>query len=290
MIISYIALIGRILLLALERIVVRILGNNEGDLYKNIGSTFLFFFIGAIFLLPFNFTVKIDSFSFLFPCYLSSLLYSIGAVSYVSSLATGETSLVTPINSLNSLILLILSFIFLGEAITITKFFGIIIIIIGLSILKKAESPIKALIYILKDKACKLMFVYVMLQSFGRILDKYFFVTVHPIVYSTVLYLFVSLNLLIFLLIKGKGDSIKSVFKEKKKISIFSGALNGFSYLFLLIALNNIQLSIAEPLTQISMILTLVFSYLFFKENIKEKIPGSILILIGGWLLLYNFN
>ncbi|WP_279222282.1 hypothetical protein [Anaerophilus nitritogenes] len=38
----------------------------------------------------------------------------------------------------------------------------------------------------------------------------------------------------------------------------------------------------------IAMIITMILSYIFFKENIKEKIPGSILILAGAWLLLWN--
>ncbi|MFN1845362.1 hypothetical protein ACK2FW_21390 [Clostridioides difficile] len=41
-----------------------------------------------------------------------------------------------------------------------------------------------------------------------------------------------------------------------KGFSILSGAINGYSYLALLIALN-LELSIAEPFSQVSMIITL---------------------------------
>lgn len=288
MIISYIALAVRILLLSVERIVVRLLGNEDGDSDNNIAATFLFFFIGGVLLLPFNLFVKIENLKFLLPCYISSIVYSAGFVAYVTSLATGETSLVTPINSLNALFLMIMSSIFLGEFITVTKFLGIVIILIGLSILKKMESPLKSILFILNDKPCKLMLLFVLLQSIGRILDKYFYVSTSPILYSTVLYFFISFNIYIYLLMKRKEKSIVHVFINKKAISIISGAINGYSYLFLLIALNHIELSIAEPVTQVSMIITMIFSHIYFKESIKEKIPGSILIFIGGWLLLYN--
>lgn len=56
---------------------------------------------------------RVSDWSFLIPYYISSLVYSIGSVAYVTSLATGEVSLVTPINSLNSLFLLLLLVIFL---------------------------------------------------------------------------------------------------------------------------------------------------------------------------------
>ncbi len=55
----------------------------------------------------------------------------------MTSLATGEVSLVTPINSLNSLFLLLLSVIFLGEGLSLAKVAGIIIMIGGVFILKK---------------------------------------------------------------------------------------------------------------------------------------------------------
>ncbi|MEN7721931.1 EamA family transporter, partial [Clostridioides difficile] len=91
---------------------------------------------------------------------------------------------------------------------------------------------------------------------------------------------------IVFLAFKKKQKIICEIFTNKKGLSILSGAINGYSYLALLIALNNLELSIAEPFSQVSMIITLILAHFIFKENIKEKIPGSILILIGGWLLL----
>ncbi|ENY8355724.1 EamA family transporter [Clostridioides difficile] len=286
MILSYFALLIRVVLLAFERVVVRLLGDEEGDIYKNIASSFLFFFIGGVCLLPFSIMDRVSDWSFLIPCYISSLVYSIGSVAYVTSLATGEVSLVTPINSLNSLFLLLLSVIFLGEGLSLAKVAGIIIMIGGVFILKKVSSFLKNVSVIFNNLPCRLMFLYIFLQSVGRVLDKAFFVQVSPILYSTILYFFVGLNLFIFLAFKKKQKIICEIFTNKKGLSILSGAINGYSYLALLIALNNLELSIAEPFSQVSMIITLILAHFIFKENIKGKIPGSILILIGGWLLL----
>jgi uncharacterized membrane protein len=123
----------------------------------------------------------------------------------------------------------------------------------------------------------------------GRIIDKYYLPNAHPITYSTILYFFIAFNLLVILLIRGKTKFILKVFNKKPGLSITSGLINGFSYLFLLYAMQQIDLSLAEPLTNLSLVLTLLFSLLFFKENIIEKIPGSILILLGGWFLYLNF-
>jgi uncharacterized membrane protein len=94
---------------------------------------------------------------------------------------------------------------------------------------------------------------------------------------------------MVILLIRGKTKTILKVFNKKPILSITSGIINGFSYLFLLYAMQQIDLSLAEPLTNLSLVLTLLFSLLFFKENIMEKLPGSILILLGGWFLYLNF-
>ncbi len=49
MILSYFALLIRVVLLAFERVVVRLLGDEEGDIYKNIASSFYFLYRRSMF-------------------------------------------------------------------------------------------------------------------------------------------------------------------------------------------------------------------------------------------------
>ena len=265
------------------------LGDRQGNIDYNLSATFLFFIFGAIILLPLAVFIPVNNLIFLLPCYGSSLLYTIYSYSFVTSLATGETSLVTPIYSLNGLILLIFSFLFLAEPFTLTKIIGVILMIVGVSLLKNIRNPLYSIGYIITDIPSRMMFLAVTSQCLGRIIDKYYLPNVHPITYSTILYFFIALNLLVILLIKRKANTILKVFHEKPIVSITSGLINGFSYLFLLYAMQQIDLSLAEPLTNLSLVLTLLFSFLFFKENVIEKLPGSILILLGGWFLYLNF-
>jgi uncharacterized membrane protein len=269
--------------------VVRLLGDRQGNIDYNLSATFLFFIFGALILTPMAVFIPIKNIIFLLPCYGSSLLYTVYSYSFVTSLATGETSLVTPIYSLNGLILLIFAFLFLSEPFTITKIIGVILMIIGVSLLKDVRNPFYSVRYIISDIPSRMMFLAVTSQCLGRIIDKYYLPNVHPITYSTILYFFIAFNLLIILLIRGKTRTILKVFNKKPGLSITSGLINGFSYLFLLYAMQQIDLSLAEPLTNLSLVLTLLFSLLFFKENIIEKLPGSILILFGGWFLYLNF-
>ena len=265
------------------------LGDRQGDIDINLAATFLFFIFGAIILTPLAVFIPIKSLSFLLPCYASSILYTVYSYSFVTSLATGETSLVTPIHSLNGLILVTFSSLFLSEPFTITKILGVLLMIVGVSLLKDIMNPFFSIKYIFTDIPSRFMFFAITSQSLGRIIDKYFLPGVHPITYSTVLYFFISFNLILILFLRGRTGVILDVFRNKPVLSIFSGFTNGFSYLFLLYALLQIDLSIAEPITNLSLVLTLLFSVVFFRENILEKIPGTALILIGGWFLYLNF-
>jgi len=265
------------------------LGDRQGNIDYNLSATFLFFIFGAMILTPLAFFIPIKNLIFLFPCYGSSVLYTVYSYYFVTSLATGETSLVTPIYSLNGLILIIFSFFFLSEPFTLTKIIGVILMIVGVSLLKDIRNPFYSVRYIITDIPSRMMFLAVTSQCLGRIIDKYYLPNVHPVTYSTILYFFIAFNLLVILLIREKTKTILKVFKKKPIISIISGLINGFSYLFLLYAMQQIDLSLAEPLTNLSLVLTLLFSLLFFKENVIEKIPGSFLILLGGWFLYLNF-
>ncbi len=288
MVVAYSFLFLRIIFLAVERITVKKLGDFEGNMEKNIAATFLFFFIGALSLAPFVAVQTIDNYEFVIPVLINGIVYSFYASLYVFSLAKGEASLVTPITSLGSLVLLILSVIFLGESLNIGKIAGILIIIFGLSYLKRSDSFSTSMKLLFKEKAVLLMFVAVTIQSFGRILDKFFIVNMNPVAYVFFLYLMISFYLLLFLIYKRKVSAIYELFIRKPGWAIASGLINGYSYYFLMMTLKEIELSVAEPLSQTSMVITVILSSLFLKEKIRDKLAGSIIILLGGWLLFLD--
>lgn len=289
LIVSYVALLARIFLVGIEKIIVRLLGNREGKADVNLAATFLFFIIGAIVLTPISLFVPFTGIKFLIPCYISSLFYTIYAYAFVVSLATGETSLVTPIYSLNGLVLVLFSFFFLSEPFTLTKVIGVLLMMLGASLLADIRNPFYSLKYLFSDIPTRMMFLAIVSQSSGRVIDKYYLPDIEPVIYSTILYFFISFNLLVVLILRGNIGVVKKVFSEKPMLSIASGFTNGFSYLFLLYAIAKLDLSVAEPLTNLSVILTLLLSAVFFRENILSKLPGTMIILVGGWLLYLNF-
>lgn len=286
---AYLFLFLRIIFLALERITVKKLGDFGGNTGKNIAATFLFFFIGAISLIPFVFNERIESGDFIVPVLINGVIYSLYASLYVISLARGEASVVTPVSSLGSLVLLFLSVIFLGESFNISKITGILLIIFGLSYIRKTNNFLASMKSLFKEKAVLIMLAAVTIQSFGRILDKLFIIKINPVTYVFFLYLMVSFYLFMYLAFKGESMLIFSLLKAKSGWALASGIINGYSYYFLMLAIKDIELSLAEPLSQTSMIITVLLSAVFFNEKIKDKVAGALIILLGGWLLFLDF-
>ena len=282
MLIPYLALGGRIILLGWERILVKKLGEKS----DSISGTFLFFGLGTIFLLPALFFVDIViNTSILFYVTLSSFVYSIAFWLYVKSLSEGEASLVSPLYNFNVFFLLILAVTFLGEKLSLFKVLGLIFLFYGVSFLNRKRNIIESFKAILLDKSCQYMIIASLLIAVGRTIDGNAIKITTPILYAFYLNVGISLFLLVYIMAKRNLSTTIKLFKEKTKIASLSGGINAYSYLFLLIAFTGIEVSIAEPASMIAMVITVILAGRLLKENIKERLLGVAIMLIGLWLL-----
>jgi bacterial/archaeal transporter family protein len=282
MALTTLALIGRIILLGLERVIVKKMGRDN----SSIEVTVLFFGIGAFCLLPFLIGVEIHTLTFLPYTLISSCIYSITFVLYVKALSTGEVSLVTPVASFNVLFLFLLSVLFLNESFNLLKITGILLIFYGSSYLKPGSTPLSSIKAVLREKPCLYMLLSTLLLAVGRIIDKAGSQNVSSILYSFIIYTLISLILYIFLLFKKRSKNLLKIFRDRPKIALLSGATNAFSYLFLLVALKGIEVSIAEPLTLLSTLLAVILGRYFFQEIIRQRLIAASIIIIGSWFLL----
>jgi transporter family protein len=68
-------------------------------------------------------------------------------------------------------------------------------------------------------------------------------------------------------------------------LSVFSGTVNAYSYILLLFAFTVIPVSVAEPVSMLSMIVTVILAKYIFQERIRNRIIGAVIMLAGAWLL-----
>jgi transporter family protein len=52
-----------------------------------------------------------------------------------------------------------------------------------------------------------------------------------------------------------------------------------------LVAFTVIQVSVAEPTSMISMIITVILAKYVFGEQIRSRLVGAVIMLVGAWLL-----
>ena len=284
---SYIALLGRIFLIGIERIIIKGLSKED----NNIIVTFLFFFLALFFFLPFIiFSKKPDDYSFLKTVIITSIIYTNSFLLYVKSISISEVSLVTPLYNFNVFFLVILTSIFLNEKITIFKILGLILLIYGSSFLTKQQNFFLSIKALFNNKGSLIMIISSLLIAIGRTIDGSITkIGVSPLFYSFFLYLFITIILFSIILIRRELKEIIFLLREKTILSFLAGMTNAYSYLFLLISFKKIDVSIAEPSTMLGTIITLIFSKFIFKENIKYRFIGALIMIVGAYLIFLKF-
>lgn len=284
MILAYIALIGRIIMLGFERIVVKKLGTGANP------SAALMLFVGlaALFLFPFAIAIILKgNIDWLFLKYVatSSLIYAFAFLLYIKSLAEGEASLVAPLSNFNILFLLFLSIIFLSETLSVSKVVGFLVLLYGATFLNKQKNIYSSVKALLIDRPCQMMMISSLLVAVGRVIDKGNSTSASPVLYSFFLYLFIAIYLGFFMFLKGTAKKVFILFKDRPWVSLISGFINAYAYLCLLVSFKSIEVSIAEPLSMLSMVVTVILSSILLGEDIRYRIKGVIFMFVGAWFL-----
>lgn len=279
---AYAALAGRITLLGVERVIVKKLGEARG----NEEAACLFFGLAAVFLLPVLFFVRWPGPAFLPGVLAAGALYSIANVFYVRSLSEGEVSLVTPLFSLSTLFLLTLAVAFLGEPLTAAKLGGTACLVLGASLLEEGNSLLSSLRKLFSYRPTQYMAFSTFLTATGRVIDKHLNASVSPLLYAFALNLVVGLLLAGYLAVRGRRAALLGLLRERPVPALLSGFANAYSYLLLLVALRCLDVSVAEPASSFSLLISVLLGYLVYREPIRRRLPAAVLIVAGVWLLL----
>jgi transporter family protein len=282
MIFPYLALLGRIVMLGYERIAVKKIGDNA----ESVGGAFLFFATASICILPFVFLGEMPkNVGFMKYAIASSFVYSFAFWLYVKSLSIGEASLVSPLYNFNVFFLLLLTVTFLDETFSIFKIFGLMLLIYGASFLNRKINIFRSLQSLFMDKACLYMLGASVLLAIGRTIDGFVVQRIDPIIYTFVIYALISLFLLSYHIPTNSFRKTYILFRRKPGICFIGGAVNVYSYLLLLYSYQAIEVSIAEPASMLSMVVTVVLAGRIFRENIRQRLIGVSIMVAGTWLL-----
>ena len=228
--------------------------------------------------------VNIDGKTFLF-LILSGLSTGGSWLCYFKSLQLGDVNKVVPIDKSSTILTMILAFIFLNEKITINMVIGMIGIAIGTYLMiQKKEKAEK----IVKRKA---WLIYALLSalfaSLTSILGKVGIENVESNLGTAIRTIVVLVMAWIIVFATKKQRDIKKIDKRSLIFLILSGVATGASWLCYYKALQDGLASIVVPIDKLSILVTVLFAYIFLKEKLSKKsLLGLILIVVGTLLLL----
>ena len=220
-------------------------------------------------------TTQISGKTFLF-LVLSGLATGASWLCYFHALQKGDINKVVPIDKSSTVLTILLALIFLHEGITVPKIISVVLIGAGtlLMIDKKQDSKAQA--------TGKEWMIYAVLSavfaSLTAILGKVGIEGVDSNLGTAIRTTVVLVMAWLMVMVKGKWQQIKTVEKKEFAFVMLSGLATGASWLCYYRALQTGQASVVVPIDKLSILVTIAFSWIVFREKLFGK---AVLGLIG---------
>lgn len=217
---------------------------------------------------------------------LSGIATGASWLCYFKALQIDDVNKVTPIDKSSTILTMLMAFIFLGEEITFIKGISMILIGIGtyLMIIKKENVTVENksnawLIYALGSA---------IFASLTSILGKVGIENIDSTLGTAIRTIVVLIMAWIVVFVSKKQNTIRDIDKNSWIFLFLSGIATGGSWLCYYRALQMGPASIVVPIDKLSILVTIVFSYIVFKEKLNKKSAlGLLLIVIGTLSLLF---
>lgn len=217
---------------------------------------------------------------------LSGIATGASWLCYFKALQIGDVNKVTPIDKSSTILTMLMAFIFLGEEITFIKGISMILIGIGtyLMIIKKENVTVENksnawLIYALGSA---------IFASLTSILGKVGIENIDSTLGTAIRTIVVLIMAWIVVFVTKKQNTIREIDKNSWIFLFLSGIATGGSWLCYYRALQMGPASVVVPIDKLSILVTIVFSYIVFKEKLNKKSAlGLLLIVIGTLSLLF---
>ena len=203
---------------------------------------------------------------------------------YFRALQQGDVNKVVPIDKSSTILTILLALIFLGEPVSWLK--GLAILFIGagtfLMIEKKSVSGEK------REKKSWLIYAVLsaVFASLTSILGKIGINGVESNLGTAIRTGVVLVMAWLIVLVKGKQHTLRSVPQKELVFLILSGLATGGSWLCYYKALQDGLASVVVPIDKLSILVSIGFSALVFKEHLSKKAALGLGLIVVGTLLM----
>lgn len=207
---------------------------------------------------------------------------------YFRALQIGDVNRVVPIDKSSTILTIILAFIFFREEISALKLVCVVLITIGtyMMITKKEISQDEQD----KTKGSHGWLFYAVLSavfaSLTSILGKVGIEEINSNLGTAIRTAVVLIMAWIVVFVTGKQHTIKHIEKNELGFICLSGLATGSSWLCYYKALQDGLASVVVPIDKLSIVVTIAFSYIVFKERLTIKSFAGLVLIIAGTLLM----
>lgn len=238
-------------------------------------------------LLPFIEIPELDS-TFWFVTAAAVPLEITAILLYMKAIRVSPLSLTVPFLALTPVFLIATSFLFLGELPDRSGVAGILLIAAGaylLNLNRPGEGFLAPFKSIKKEKGSVLMivvaFIYSITSNLGKVAVLHSSPTFFAIIYAIILSMF-----LLPFVVRKSGNSISAI-RARPLLFVMIGVFYGIMMMCHFSAIRLIEVPYMISVKRTSMIFSTIYGWLLFKEeNIRERLLGSAVMVIGVALIM----
>lgn len=293
LLIGWLALLGRIVGLGLERPLVKALGQGR----NSYAATALYFGLGELMLLPFicwqalalpGYFAEVDR--WIVPALITGVIYAVSFHAYVWAMGVGEVTFLAPLFGVSFVFLYILDITFGAAEFTLPASLGILAVTAGVAILNIAPGlnlwQVLNPRTVLSQPGAWGMLVYAFGLAAGRMVDKSVADIAPPLAYAFVNNSLSVLSGLAVLAVTRRLSTFGALFRERRAIAIIGAVAGMGAYVLMLVALDYFNPSVVEPVTQLSVLIAVWLGARMFGERTGLRWIAAALVIVGAALLM----
>ena len=219
---------------------------------------------------------------------LSGLATGASWICYFKALSMGDINKVVPIDKSSTILTILLAIICFGETSNlVVKLIATAILAVGIFLMvekKKTEQKAEGHTYMIYAVFAA---VFAALTS---ILAKVGISGVESNLGTAIRTGVVLLLAWVIVFAKGKHTQLRSIDKKELLFISLSGLATGGSWLCYYYAIQAGDVSVVVPIDKLSILITVAFSYIVFKEKLSKKAMLGLLLMVAGTLLMAFFK
>lgn len=226
-------------------------------------------------------SISVRSWTFLI---LSGLATGASWLCYFKALQLGDINKVVPIDKSSVILTMLMAFIILHEEISATKAAGVVLVGAGTFLMIEKKD-------VTENKSAKKSWILyaagsAVFAGLTSILGKIGISEVESNLGTAIRTVVVLIMAWVMVLVTGKMNTIKNIPKRELIFIGLSGLATGGSWLCYYKALQDGAASVVVPIDKLSIVVTVLFSYIVFKEKLSKKSLAGLLMIVAGTLIM----